>query len=268
MELLMDAASPPSAGHSVAQPGGAARRRGLSLAGGVSIAVHGALLAAALALPAYHPADDVPATEVEVIAAPPPPPSAAVESPKPAVVRPVVLRRARPVEAPEPVPAAPPPPEEQPAPEPTPAVASAPTPEVSSDPRAVLVAAAPAGAGVTGGGPGVPGGGRPTPGVATEGQRRNLAERYRDELMRTRIRDHFRYPAEARDLELTGSVIVQVTVDRNGRLLAARLTGACPHRLLCEDGLRTVRASAPFPALPADLGDSLRIEIPLKYDFQ
>ena len=105
-------------------------------------------------------------------------------------------------------------------------------------------------------------------GVASEGQRRDLADRYRDDLLRTRIRDHFRYPAEARDLELTGRVVVQVTVDRNGRLLAARIAGSCPHRLLCDDGLRTVRASAPFPALPADLGDSLRIEIPLKYDFQ
>jgi protein TonB len=86
--------------------------------------------------------------------------------------------------------------------------------------------------------------------------------------MRTRIRDHFSYPAEARDLELTGRVVVQVTVDRNGRLLAARLAGSCPHQLLCEDGLRTVRAAAPFPALPVDLGDLLRFEIPLKYDFQ
>jgi len=170
-------------------------------------------------------------------------------------------------EAPVPPLAEAPPPQEQPAAEPAPPVASAPTTETSQDPRAVLVATAPAGAGISGGGSGVAGG-RAQAGVASEGQRRNLADRYRDDLLRTRIRDHFRYPAEARDLELTGRVIVQVTVDRNGRLLAARIAGSCPHRLLCDDGLRTVRASAPFPALPADLGDSLRIEIPLKYDFQ
>jgi TonB family protein len=59
-----------------------------------------------------------------------------------------------------------------------------------------------------------------------------------------------------------------VTVDRHGRLVAARVSGSCPHQVLCEDGLRTVRAAAPFPALPADLGESVRFEIPLKYDFQ
>jgi TonB family protein len=110
-------------------------------------------------------------------------------------------------------------------------------------------------------------GGRGPVGVASEGQRRNLADRYRDDLLRTRIRDHFRYPAEARDLELTGRVVVQVTVDRNGRLLAARIAGSRLHWLPCDDGLRTVRASA-LPALPLIPGDSLRIEIPLKYDFQ
>jgi periplasmic protein TonB len=273
MELLMDTAGTPSTGTpskdvSVGGRAGVPARRGLSLASGVSIAVHGALVAAALALPAYRPADDAQVTELDVIAEPIVPPLAPVEPPpQPAVVRPVVTRRARSFEAPVPMPAAVPPPEEQPVAEPAPPVASAPTAEVSQDPRAVLVATAPVGAGVSGGGAGVSGGRGPA-GVASESQRRNLAERYRDELIRTRIRDHFRYPAEARELELTGRVIVQVTVDRNGRLLAARLAGSCPHPLLCEDGLRTVRASAPFPALPADLGDSLRIEIPLKYDFQ
>ena len=86
-------------------------------------------------------------------------------------------------------------------------------------------------------------------------------------MFRTRIQQNFRYPDAARELELTGQVVVQVTVDRHGRLLAARLAGRCPHALLCEDGLRTLRASAPFPPLPPGLGESVRIEVPLKYDF-
>jgi periplasmic protein TonB len=146
-------------------------------------------------------------------------------------------------------------------------VASAPTTETTQDPRVVAVAAAPAGAAVSDGGPGVASG-RRAMGAPTESQRHSLVDRYRDELLRTRIRAHLRYPAEARELELTGRVVVEVTVDRNGRLLTARLAGSCPHQLLCEDGMRTVRAAAPFPALPAGLGDALRFEIPLKYDFQ
>ncbi len=247
-----------------------ARPRTLSLGVCVSIGVHAALIVAAVAAPARSLLDDAPVTVEIVDAVLPPPVVAPAEPPppKPAVARPVVVKRARPVDAPIPPPAEAPPPQEQPAAEPTPPVASAPTTETTQDPHAVLVATAPPGAGISGGGPTGVAGGRAPVGVASEGQRRDLADRYRDDLVRTRIRDHFRYPDEARDLELTGRVVVQVTVDRNGRLLAARIAGSCPHRLLCDDGLRTVRASAPFPALPADLGESLRIEIPLKYDFQ
>ena len=246
----------------------APRPRTLRLATVVSVVVHGGLLAAALAVPTSRMLDDDRVT-VDIVepAIAPPPPAAESPPPKPQLVRAVMVKKARPIETPAAAPAAPPPPEE-PAAAPSPPVASAPTTEATQDPRAVAVAAAPAGAGISAGGPGVPGGRGPVGGGApTESQRRSLADRYRDELLRTRIRDHFRYPAEALELELTGRVIVQVTVDRNGRLLAARLAGSCPHQLLCEDGLRTVRAAAPFPALPADLGDTLRIEIPLKYDF-
>jgi len=244
----------------------AARPRTLSLGLCVSIGVHAALIVAAVAAPARSLLDDAPVTVEIVDPVLPPPVVAPAEPPPPkTVTRPVVVKRAHP-DAPIPPPAEAPPPA-APEAEPSPPVASAPTTETTPDPHAVLVATAPAGAGITGGGSGVPGGRAPV-GVASESLRRNLADRYRDDLLRTRIRDHFRYPAEAQDLELTGRVVVQVTIDRSGRLLAARIAGSCPHRLLCDDGLRTVRASAPFPALPADLGDSLRIEIPLKYDFQ
>jgi periplasmic protein TonB len=267
MELLMRAAAATPDGASVARAP-VARPRTLSLAVGVSIGVHAALFVAAVAAPARALLDDAPVT-VEIVEVVPPPAIAPAEPPppKPEVARPVVLKRVRPVEAPLPAPAAPPPPQELPAAEPSPPVASAPTTETTQDPHAVLVATAPPGAGISGGGPGVAGGRAPA-GVTSEGQRRALADRYLTELVRTRIRDHFHYPEAASELELTGRVVVQVTIDRNGRLLAARLAGRCPHPLLCEDGLRTVRASAPFPALPADLGDSLRLEIPLNYDLK
>jgi protein TonB len=268
MELLMRVGSTAADGASVARAvAPATRPRTLSLGLCVSIGVHAALIVAAVAAPARSLLEDAPVT-VEIVDPVLPPPVAHAEPPPPKpVTRPVVVKRVHPVDAPIPPPAEAPPPQEQPA-EPAPPVASAPTTETTQDPRAVLVATAPPGSGISGGGPTGVVGGRAPAGVASDSQRRNLADRYRDDLLRTRIRDHFRYPAEARDLELTGRVVVQVTVDRNGRLLAARIAGSCPHRLLCDDGLRTVRASAPFPALPADLGDSLRIEIPLKYDFQ
>ena len=63
-------------------------------------------------------------------------------------------------------------------------------------------------------------------------------------------------------------MVVQVTIDQGGRLVGVRLSGGCPHGVLCEDGLRTIRASAPFPPLPADLGERLQIDVPLNYVFE
>jgi TonB family protein len=99
-------------------------------------------------------------------------------------------------------------------------------------------------------------------------RRRALVDGYRNELLRTRIAAHFRYPAEAREMELIGQVVVAVTIRKDGHLLNVRLAGRCPHAILCTDGLRTIRASAPFPPIPDVLGDSLQIEVPFNYNFE
>lgn len=93
--------------------------------------------------------------------------------------------------------------------------------------------------------------------------RQALTDGYLKELFRSRIR--MRYPEAARELELSGTVTVEVTVARNGRLVRAQLTRRCPHAILCEDALATIRAAAPFPPLPAELGEAARIEVPLAY---
>lgn len=88
-----------------------------------------------------------------------------------------------------------------------------------------------------------------------------------DGILRTRIRKVFRYPAAARELELSGAVIVRATIDGAGRLLDLRVAGPCSEGILCEDALRTIRAAAPFPPLPAPLGETLSIDVPLTYAF-
>ena len=35
----------------------------------------------------------------------------------------------------------------------------------------------------------------------------------------------------------------------------------------CEDALRTVHAAAPFPPIPADLGETIEVDVPLRYAF-
>lgn len=100
-------------------------------------------------------------------------------------------------------------------------------------------------------------------GISSGANRQALTDGYLKELFRSRIR--MRYPEAARELELSGTVTVEVTVARNGRLVRAQITRRCPHAILCEDALATIRAAAPFPPLPAELGEAARIEVPLAY---
>lgn len=238
-----------------------------------SVGVHAALVLGAALAPLGAPTvQAAQAVTVDFVDVAEPPPEAPAPSAPPAPPLGTRAKAPRAATA-EVVPAAP----AEPAP-------SAPADDAPAEPTAPVVAAAPAGSAPTGGaatatssaGGGVPGGiaggvpggtGTAKP-VVDETRRRVLLGRYRD-LMRGRIGAAFRYPGEARDLELTGEVIVEVTVDRQGALRNARLRGVCPHTLLCDDALRTVRAAAPFGALPTDLpGDVVAIDVPLRYDFE
>jgi len=145
---------------------------------------------------------------------------------------------------------------------------------VSDNPDGPAVTTAVAPAGLRGGGssagppgPTVPSGGRSGAGPGGAVQHRATVDRYRTEGLGSRIREVFRYPSDARDLELAGRVLLSVAIARDGRLLEVRLAGRCPHAILCADGVRTIRAAAPFPPLPPALGDSIVVEVPLTYAF-
>lgn len=235
----------------------------------VSAVVHGALLAAAL----FHsparadpPVDEpvsvtivsppeivAPPSEVE----PPPPP------PKPVASRPVTA---------VPVPPAP----AAPAPQ-APAVEE--VPEKVEESAEGLPAA-----GLTEGGEGpavavgVPGGRgtgtgssaapppRPAAVPALDSRaRQGLLQRFLNEAIRPRIADHFRYPREAQELELEGAVLLKVKIDPRGRVVDVSLIGQCPHALLCEDAVRTVRAASPFPPPPTELAGLIQVEVPMNY---
>jgi protein TonB len=251
--------------------------RALPLPVALSIALHAALAGAAALLP-HGPG---PAAEpealvmVDVVEPPPPPevlpppeptpPPEPVAPPPPA--RPRAPKRTLP-EAPPAPPAERPPPEPVAAEEPTPAAVAEADP--AADGPAVLVATAPrplSGGGMGAGTVTQSYGPRTQSAPLSEAQRSWMIGQYR-EIMRSRIRSGFHYPPEARELELVGQVVVQITVDRAGRLTAARLRGPCPHAILCEDALRTVRSAAPFSPLPHDLGEALQLDVPLNYAFE
>lgn len=257
---------------------------------GASVVAHGALMATVLLLPRSAQPTEV-SIEVNVVSEPPVEVVAPPPDPEQAPVVPVrerlVLAKAaasappRRLEPPEAanMPQSPqPPPREEPAAEAAPAAETPePTaPATADDKGTTLVATAPGGLSSPSGGARygragsgtVAGTGNGIGGVVNGPRRHTLIDGYRNELLRTRIAGHFHYPAEARELELTGQVMVAVTIRKDGHLLNVRLAGRCPHAILCNDGLRTIRASAPFPPIPDVLGDSLQIEVPFNYSFE
>jgi protein TonB len=85
------------------------------------------------------------------------------------------------------------------------------------------------------------------------------------EIFRSRIAARFHYPEEAERLELTGLVVVRVSVLPNGALADTRIVGKCPHRILCDAAERTVRDAAPFPPPPVELGGAISVAVPFHY---
>jgi periplasmic protein TonB len=275
MELLTHFSAVPFAR---VRPGRSTRRLGFV----ASLVVHGALLAAmavASLRPALSPVDEP--VSIEILAAPeapaePVPPMPEPQRPKvepkiePKIAppkRPVVLAATQPIEHDEP------PPPSDAADEPLPA--AAPAVEAATPASAGAAVTVPTGGATTGpralggsqrgpGGSGLGGGAPPVLGPAA---RRALLDQY-TKLFGPRIRQHFRYPRQAEDLEVEGAVLVRVAVDGRGQLVQARTEGGCPHELLCEDAVRTVRASAPFPPPPAALGAPVEVYVPLNYTMQ
>lgn len=105
----------------------------------------------------------------------------------------------------------------------------------------------------------------PPPPSLTREQRQSLTSSYLQELFRSRIAARFQYPQEAEDLGLEGVVTLRVSIDRSGQLLGMRVQGRCPHAVLCDAALRTVRESVPFPPPPAELGGSIAVDVPFQY---
>jgi protein TonB len=92
-----------------------------------------------------------------------------------------------------------------------------------------------------------------------------LQDRYIQEILRTRIAARLVYPTEAERMGAEGTVIVRVRVNGTGVLIHAAVMGECPHEVLCEDALRTVRAASPFPSPPSALGALIDVSLPVSY---
>jgi len=80
---------------------------------------------------------------------------------------------------------------------------------------------------------------------------------------------HKRYPAQARRRRAQGTVKVQFTIDRNGRLLSHRVVSSSGHRLLDQEAEAMLKRASPMPAIPAALNRSrLTVTLPVNFSLR
>ncbi|MGD9743766.1 MAG: TonB family protein [Dongiaceae bacterium] len=82
----------------------------------------------------------------------------------------------------------------------------------------------------------------------------------RDKIMRNRV-----YPPTAELFGLNGYASYEIDIDRQGRLLAARVIESTGYEILDKAGLQTIRKSAPFDPVPDEIpGNRIRLTLGLR----
>jgi protein TonB len=75
-----------------------------------------------------------------------------------------------------------------------------------------------------------------------------------------------RYPDKARDRGLQGSVSVEFTIDRRGRVIAARVAQTSGSSSLDDEALAVLQRASPLPAPPASTpGTSFDMALPIQF---
>jgi protein TonB len=104
----------------------------------------------------------------------------------------------------------------------------------------------------------------PPPPPLTPEEREAWVERYMETLIRARFM-RVRYPHLASAAGIKGEVMLRVSINAQGRLLELEQIGRCPHPVLCDSALETVRNAEPFPPPPPELGTPFILELPFRY---
>jgi protein TonB len=92
------------------------------------------------------------------------------------------------------------------------------------------------------------------------------ATSYRAQLA-AHLRRYRSYPDSARAEGLWGTARVSFTVNANGQVTRARLTGSSGHALLDRAAVNMVRRASPFPPIPKQVGSPvLTVDVPVRFD--
>jgi protein TonB len=128
-------------------------------------------------------------------------------------------------------------------------------------------------AGAPGDRPEALGGGIPSPSAGTRGSGEPgvgsaIHANYFDALF-LKIVDALDYPRRARLEEIEGTVVLDLRIDRSGRLAHGAIALSSGSRLLDRHALRIARRAAPFGPVPEALEDSeLSFELPVEFQLE
>ncbi len=91
------------------------------------------------------------------------------------------------------------------------------------------------------------------------------AQLYRSQLLKWTYK-YVRYPKRALERDQEGTVVYEVTIDRDGNVIKADEKAASEHSTLNSETGRAIERAEPYPAMPADVkGEQFTFEMPIKF---
>ncbi len=108
-----------------------------------------------------------------------------------------------------------------------------------------------------------------TPSAAAPMPLGNMDRNYMDSVLERlrRVQSHPTVSNLAR-YHTSGQVVVEFTVDQQGKLLDAVVKRSSGYSFLDKAGLELIRLAAPMPGLPVAIGkETLAIEVPIRFQF-
>ena len=214
------------------------------------------------------PTPEITAPPTPAVPLPTPEPAQTVLATAPPLPPPPKPQRKPPVPQPPTRVATTPPPQPQPAP-PPPEPAPASVPAATPAPAQSLASAAPAAAGPDTGGPGGQRGagkGAEGKGLGSAGNSSGPGDDYLDRVRR-RLRQFQKYPEEAVKQKQEGTVVLAITVARDGSVLDATVARSSGFPLIDEAAVKMARDATPLPPFPPTYTQVQRtFDIPQKYE--
>jgi protein TonB len=91
---------------------------------------------------------------------------------------------------------------------------------------------------------------------------------YRDRLA-AHLKAYQRYPAMARARREEGLVVVDVTIQRDGEIVAMMIKRGSGSHSLDDEALATLKRADPLPAMPPDVpGQTMALMFPLRFHLE